>query len=89
MSEKGPVCIAVWVLLLAVSSRAVAQPSSEVYAEQWGAWKSTQGRSYESEGEEALRYSIWLDNVDYIEQHNADADQHGFSLKMNAFGDLV
>ena len=79
-------------LVLAIAcytSRAVTLPVTGVYAEQFKLWKSTHGKSYVSSEEEAQRYSIWLDNTDYIEQHNANADQHGYTLKMNHFGDLV
>ena len=64
-------------------------PISGVYAEQWRAWKSSEGKSYLSTEEEVQRYSVWHDNMKYIELHNAEADSHGFSLRMNSFGDLV
>ena len=82
---------AVWLIpaIACHASRAVTNPATGLYAEQWKAWKLDHKRGYTSGDEEALRYSIWLDNVQYIEEHNQNADQHGFSLKMNSFGDLV
>ena len=90
-------CIAaLWIVLLGSGTISNAEnvtirtvPTSGVHAEQWRAWKSSAGRSYLSVNEESLRYSIWRDNVDYIEEHNSVADKHGFSLKINSFGDLV
>ena len=80
-----------WVLLVISchASRATTIPATGLYAEQWKAWKMDHRKGYTSSKEEALRYSIWLDNAAYIEEHNQNADQHGFSLKMNSFGDLV
>lgn len=85
--------VAVWLVVAIVcrtsSAAAAATYPTGVYEAQWKLWKSAEGKSYLSTKEEVLRYSIWLDNMDYIEQHNKNAEQHGFSLKMNSFGDLV
>jgi hypothetical protein len=35
------------------------------------------------------RLTIWISNKKYVEQHNARADEHGFTLAMNKFADLV
>jgi len=35
------------------------------------------------------RHVVWMSNKKYIEQHNMHADELGFTLKMNKFGDLV
>lgn len=96
--ETRILCALLLILFRGVSSlpakRAVrydenAIPITGYYAEQWRAWKSSEGKSYETVNEEARRYSIWSDNMKYIEQHNTEADKHGFSLKMNSLGDLV
>ena len=39
--------------------------------------------------EELARHSVWLDNKKYIEQHNSNAEERGFTLAMNQFADLV
>ena len=92
--QKGlfvTVCLVLMVASMCCSARPTIEdvPTSGVFAEQWRTWKSSSGKSYLSKEEEALRYSIWKDNVNYIDQHNAEADKHGFTLKMNSFGDMV
>ena len=81
------VAVVLWLLVLVTASRVLSVPTSSQV--QWMVWKSTHGRNYSSDEEEVLRYSLWLDNMNYIEQHNANVDKHGFSLKINTFGDLV
>lgn len=56
---------------------------------EWESWKTAHSRTYLDSEEDALRYSIWKENMDYIENHNKDAESHGFVLKMNKFGDMV
>ncbi len=72
-----------------VAGSAKLELESLVYGEQWGAWKQQFGKSYRSEDEELERYDIWLDNLLYIENHNLNASQHGYSLRMNSLGDMV
>ena len=94
---KRGLCLSMWLVVLVVSAgcsgRAATKiesvPTSGVYAEQWKAWKLGAGKSYESSGEEAQRYTIWKGNQDYIDQHNTETDKHGYTLKMNSFGDMV
>lgn len=73
-------------LLWTVSPACSAPPERQ---EEWNYWKTTHGRLYGSGQEDSERHSIWLDNTLYIEEHNVNAEKHGFTLKMNAFGDLV
>ena len=94
--QRRSLSVVLWLILVACSRCYTVEstvvdnvPTSGVYAEQWKAWKTNAGRIYGSSREEALRYSIWRDNMVYIDKHNADSDSHGFSLKMNSFGDLV
>ena len=35
------------------------------------------------------RLDIWISNKKHVELHNAKADEHGFTLAMNKFADLV
>ena len=58
-------------------------------SEEWHLWKTDHGKSYEDEKEELRRHAIWMSNMEYIEHHNKHADKHGFTLRMNQFGDLV
>jgi len=53
----------------------------------WEEFKSTYNRSYESAADEALRKAVFLQNVDLIESHNANADK-SFTMGMNEFGDM-
>ena len=57
--------------------------------DEWESWKVGAGKRYGSVEEELRRYGTWLDNRRYIERHNRDAARHGFTLRMNAFGDMV
>lgn len=80
-----------WVLVLCALLWSVSPARSaplERY-EEWNSWKTTHGRLYGTGQEESRRHSIWLENMLYIEEHNSNAEKHGFTLKMNAFGDLV
>ena len=47
------------------------------------------GRVYESDGIEFRRQITFESNMKFIEEHNAHADEHGYTVKMNKFGDLV
>ena len=44
---------------------------------------------YESDGIELRRQITFESNMKFIEEHNAHADEHGYTVKMNKFGDLV
>lgn len=59
------------------------------FSKEWHLWKTEHSKSYEDEREELRRHAIWVSNMEYIEHHNEHADKHGFTLKMNHFGDLV
>ena len=56
---------------------------------EWLAWKELHGRKYDSLREETKRSYVWLDNKKFIEEHNMEVEQHGYSLGMNHFGDMV
>lgn len=98
MAQLGPLLLAVvCAATCPVASRSVVRATepfgeeveSLYHAEQWKSWKVQYGRSYKSEEEEQRRYGIWLDNFNYIENHNRNASQHGYTLKMNSLGDMV
>ena len=67
----------------------VALVSAGEFSAEWNEWKTLHGKIYESEREELTRYATWVANKAYIEEHNKHSDVHGFTLKMNQFGDLV
>lgn len=52
-------------------------------------WKAHHSKLYSSAAEEEHRYNVWLDNKAYVDEHNSQADELGYSLKMNSFGDKV
>ncbi|XP_048189970.1 procathepsin L-like [Perognathus longimembris pacificus] len=56
----------------------------------WYQWKSTHRRLYGS-NEEGWRRAVWEKNMKMIETHNGEYSlgRHGFTMKMNAFGDMT
>ena len=54
----------------------------------WHGWKEFHGKKYESDDEEHLRYTIWTENLKYINKHNAEGNSK-FTLEMNHLGDMV
>ncbi|KAF6327532.1 hypothetical protein mRhiFer1_008251 [Rhinolophus ferrumequinum] len=56
----------------------------------WYRWKATHRRLYRA-NEEEWRRAVWEKNMKMIELHNREYSQrkHGFSLAMNAFGDMT
>lgn len=58
-----------------------------LYEEKWSLWKGEHKVAYENEEEEQKRYSIWLENMKYIDNHNSK--NLSYTLRMNQFGDLV
>ena len=67
------------------------QPTSELtHSQEWSNWKVENERGYVNDKEELFRRDVWLANKMYIEQHNLKkAQQSGYHLAMNQFGDLV
>ncbi len=65
--------------------------SSELtFGQEWGLWKLHNEKRYETDKEESFRRDVWMINKMYIEEHNAkNAEQYGYTLAMNHFGDLV
>ena len=59
------------------------------FSDEWNSWKELYKKTYECEHEELARYTIWVANKAYIEEHNKNVQAHGYSLKMNEFGDMV
>ncbi|KAM6169597.1 procathepsin L-like [Rhynchocyon petersi] len=75
-------------LCLGIASAALEHDRS--LDDQWYQWKSAYKRPY-SQNEENWRRAVWEKNVKMIELHNQEYSQgkHGFSLGMNAFGDMT
>jgi hypothetical protein len=53
----------------------------------FGSWAAKHGKVYSSKEELVMRRAIFAANSAKIEQHNAG--QHGWTLAMNAFGDMT
>ena len=54
---------------------------------EWHVWKKTHSKTYADEGEERVRYTVWIENMKKIIQHNAAGK--GFQLAMNHLGDMT
>ena len=54
----------------------------------WHAWKEYYNKIYTSDDEESLRYTIWINNLKKINQHNSDMSK-SFTMGMNHLGDMV
>lgn len=77
------------VLVLTIGALGLIAAASVEFTEEWKNWKLHHGKTYESEKTEEERKAIWLANKLYIDEHNANAFELGYTLSMNAFGDLV
>ena len=79
----------VWVLLLS-QLVAVAVPAEQLqFVEEWMLWKAEHQRSYSRGQEEVERHSVWLTNRELVLTHNANWQDHGYTLALNQFADLV
>ncbi|XP_051007082.1 cathepsin 8-like isoform X2 [Acomys russatus] len=56
---------------------------------EWQEWKTKYNKNYSLE--EGQRRAVWEENRKLIKQHNSESDQgkNGFTMKMNAFGDMT
>ena len=80
------VCV---VLLCCQLVLAAASVSPDQLAEEWRQWKMVHKKGYRSEREEGERYAVWLANREFIMNHNTMQKEHGYSLSLNHFADLV
>jgi len=75
--------------LFAVVAVATAATLSESeYETLWTQFKKDFTKIY-APTEEYDRYNVFKSNVDFISQHNTKADEHGFTVGMNQFGDMT
>ena len=65
------------------------QGVNDVDVADWQLWKSVHNKLYRSSEEERDRYSIWRSNKAFIEAHNNNSAEFGYTVRMNQFGDLV
>lgn len=71
-------------LMASKVSRAALQ-----YGLAWASWQMQHNKFYLSSQEELERYVVWRSNSAYIQYHNSYADNFGFNLAMNSYGDMV
>lgn len=76
-------------LLLLSCLVVLAAAAPKVADLEWENWKQENEKLYESDDVESLRYSVWKDNQVLIESHNKNAEEHGYTLGMNPYGDLT
>ena len=87
MHSKKDTMNLVYLILLLVQL-GLSKPTLKFHKE-WKVWKESHAKKYTSDKEEVHRHSVWLANRKLIEDHNKRADEKGFTLKMNHFGDMV
>jgi len=77
------------VLFAVVAAVALAAPlqNEGEYDSLWTQFKLDYEKVYES-AEEKLRFLAFQTNVDFIIEHNVNAEQHGYTVGMNEFGDM-
>ena len=82
------VCAAV--LLWNLTGLAAVGASEQLqFVEEWMLWKAEHSKSYSGGKQEAQRHSAWLANRDFVLSHNSNWQEHGYSLALNQFADLV
>jgi len=75
-------------LALATVAVAAAAPLAEgEYQALWTQFKVDFAKNFE-DAEDAARYLTFKSNVDFINAHNSRADEHGYTVGMNQFGDM-
>ena len=64
-------------------------PSTSDY--HWSSWIVQNGRNYTTQHEYNTRRSIFMNNLDMINKHNAEHanGMHNYTMGMNQFGDLT
>ncbi|XP_008831323.1 cathepsin M-like [Nannospalax galili] len=82
-----PVAFLTILCLGVVSAARSLDPSLDA---EWEEWKTNYEKTY-SPDEEVQKRAVWEENMKLIKQHNEEHDQgeHGFTMEMNAFGDMT
>jgi len=77
------------ILVLAMVCAAMAIPADQ-YLGSFNEFKKSFNRQYKSAAEEQMRFNIFKQNMDFINQHNAEAAQgvHTYTVGVNQFADL-
>ncbi|KAL3886605.1 hypothetical protein ACJMK2_026589 [Sinanodonta woodiana] len=77
-------------VLVGLVALSVAGPINVELGSEWELFKTTYNKNYAQE-EELLRRIIWEKNLNYVQQHNIEADRgaHSFWLGMNEYADMT
>jgi len=76
--------------LVAIVAIAAAGPLGESeYQSLWSQFKADFGKNYALAEEHDGRFLTFKDNVDFINTHNARADEHGWTVAINQFADMT
>lgn len=86
---KFVVCAAVLVLHLVLLLTSVKATEQLQFIEEWILWKTEHHKSYSGEQDEIEKHSVWMANREFVINHNANWPEHGYSLALNQFADLV
>jgi len=80
-------------LLLACFAIAQAAPventSASEYENLWKQFKIDFNKVWSTDAEHDARFETFKDNVDFINSHNAQSEEHGFTVGINQFADLT
>uniref|UniRef100_A0A8C6QJB6 Uncharacterized protein n=1 Tax=Nannospalax galili TaxID=1026970 RepID=A0A8C6QJB6_NANGA len=81
-----PVAFLTILCLGVVSAARSLDPSLDA---EWEEWKTNYEKTYSPE--EVQKRAVWEENIRLIKQHSEEHDQgeHGFTMEMNAFGDMT
>jgi C1A family cysteine protease len=80
--------IALFVLAVTAAAIATPQLGEEQYSALWNQFKVDFNKNFAAEAEESARYLVFKSNVDFITSHNSRAEEHGYTVGMNQFGDM-
>ena len=60
------------------------------FSQEWEIWKKLYNKEYKSTEDEATKYSNWLTNLKFVNQHNlkANLNMHSFTTGLNEYADL-
>jgi len=76
--------------LAAILAVAAATPLAESeYSTLFDRFKLDFQKAYNSVEEHAARFSTFKANIDFITEHNKDAETHGFTMGVNQFADMT
>ncbi|XP_034366384.1 cathepsin M [Arvicanthis niloticus] len=81
---------AVFLAILCLGMASSSPAPDPVSDAEWQRWKIKHGKTYSLE-EEGQRRAVWEENMKKIILHNGEngLGKHGFTMEMNAFGDMT